>query len=96
MLAELAEYCTYAFRQYSLNLEFPPSRIAKFLIRGERWVRDQFPEPGSIAHKPEFVQLTSGVKDIAAAGTKLGLVLKQGKYRVLVSGSSNELGKRAM
>jgi transposase-like protein len=40
-------------------------------------VREQHPEPGSIAHKPEFVQLASDVKGTAAAGSKLDLVLEQ-------------------
>ena len=51
-------------------------------------VRDQHPEPGSIAHKPEFVQLASDVKGTAAAGSKLDLVLERGGYRVVASGSS--------
>jgi len=50
--------------------------------------RDQHPEPGSIAHKPEFVQLASDVKGMAAAGSKLDLVLERGGYRVVASGSS--------
>jgi transposase-like protein len=36
-------------------------------------VRDQHPEPGLIASKPEFVQLASDVKGMAAAGSKLDL-----------------------
>jgi hypothetical protein len=51
-------------------------------------VRDQHPEPGSIAHKPEFVQLASDVRGMAAAGSKLDLVLERGGYRVLASGAS--------
>jgi UDP-glucose 4-epimerase len=29
---------SYAFRQHTLNLEFLASRMARFLIQGERWI----------------------------------------------------------
>ena len=51
-------------------------------------VQDQHPDSGSIASKPEFVQLASDVRGMAAAGSKLDLVLERGGYRVVASGSS--------